>query len=118
MAFDRILKKLADRTGAKGAMMFDYDGELVASHAVESLDMGLIGAHHGVVLNIVKDASSCQNDLQGVKTVVITTDEHKLALRTLKEGYCLLVLMGNSGFLGKALFESEQTVKELEEEMG
>ncbi|MBI5491965.1 MAG: roadblock/LC7 domain-containing protein [Deltaproteobacteria bacterium] len=118
MQFNFILEDLTKKAGARGAIMLDSDGEIVASHSeTPSLDIDLIGAHHGIVLDIIKDAST-RSSLTGVKTVSITTDRSRLAISTLKEGYYLLLAMARSTPMGKALFESRMAVERLEEEMG
>ncbi|MDO8427366.1 MAG: roadblock/LC7 domain-containing protein [Deltaproteobacteria bacterium] len=118
MSFDLILKELTKNAGAKGAVMLDSDGEIVASHADSpSLEIDLIGAHHGIVLDIIKDATS-RSAFSGVRSVAISTVKSRLAISTLKEGYYLLVAMGRSAPMGKALFESRRAVERIEEEMG
>lgn len=118
MAFERILKELTDRAGANGAIMLANDGEVVASHAVaDGLDIDLIGAHHGVILNIIRDASA-RSDFKDIESVSITTGTSRLAISTLKEGYYVVVAMDKALPIGRALYESERAARMLEKEMG
>lgn len=117
MPFKAILQELAEKTGASGAIMIDWEGEVVASYSLnDSLQMDLIGAHHGIILNIIKDASA-RIDLSDVRSVVISTREARLAISPIKEGYCLVVSLQKGRAIGKALFESGRAVKRLELEM-
>lgn len=118
MAFARILKELTGRAGASGAIMLANDGEVVASHTdQEGLDIDLIGAHHGIILSIIRDASA-RSDFKDIKSVSITTDTNRLAISTLKEGYYIVLAMGKALPIGKALYESKRAARLLEEEMG
>ncbi len=115
--FAQILKDLSTRAGAAGAIMIDWDGEIVASWASEPLEMELIGAHHGIILSIVKDISS-RNGLSTVRHVAITTDSSRLVISTLKEGYCIVMALGRQRSIGMALHEAGEAVKRIETEMG
>lgn len=116
--FDKILKELAQSAGATGAIMLDWEGEVVASYSHSTaLEMDLIGAHHGIILNIIKDAAS-RHGVSEVSSVSITTEKTRLAISTIKEGYYLVVTMDRAKPQGKALFESKRAVARIEEEMG
>jgi predicted regulator of Ras-like GTPase activity (Roadblock/LC7/MglB family) len=118
MAFERILKELTDRSGASGAIMLANDGEVVAYHTDEAgLDIDLIGAHHGVILDIIRDASA-RSDFRDITSVSITTDTNRLAISTLKDGYYIVLSMDKTLPIGRALYESDRAARMLEEEMG
>ena len=118
MAFERILKELTDRAGANGAIMLANDGEVVASVAVEAgLDIDLIGAHHGGILDIIRDASA-RSDVKEIKSGSTKTDTNRLAISTLKDGYYIVLSMDKTLPIGKALYESDRAAKMLEKEMG
>ncbi|MBI5970255.1 MAG: roadblock/LC7 domain-containing protein [Deltaproteobacteria bacterium] len=119
MPFTSILKNLAERSGATGAVMLDWEGEIVASYAgVERLELDLIGAHHGIILDIIKDAVNKEKDSGGVKTVFITTDANRLAITSLKEGYYIVLTIPKTGLGVRAVYESNKAVARIEEEMG
>ncbi len=118
MSFNEILKDLSTRAGASGAIMLDHEGEVVASHSdAPGLDIDLIGVHHGIILNIIRDAST-RSDFKDVESVSISTRTTRLAISTLKEGCYLVLAMGKHLPMGRALFESKRAVKRLEAEMG
>ena len=116
--FERILNDLSTSAGAAGAIMIDRDGEIVASWAAgPDMQMDLIGAHHGIILSIIKDISS-RHDLSTVGHVAITTDKARLVISTVKEGYCVVMALGRETPVGKALHEAGKAVERIEKEMG
>ncbi|HEY4707306.1 MAG TPA: roadblock/LC7 domain-containing protein [Thermodesulfobacteriota bacterium] len=115
--FAQILKDLSMSAVANGAIMIDRDGEIVASWATAPLEMDLIGAHHGIILSIVKDISS-RHGLSTVRHVAITTDKARLVISTLKEGYCIVMALVRERPVGMALHELEEAVERIEREMG
>ncbi|MBI5588219.1 MAG: roadblock/LC7 domain-containing protein [Deltaproteobacteria bacterium] len=118
MPFKAILQDLALKAGATGAIMLDREGEVVASCAQnDSLQIDLIGAHHGIILNIIQDAST-RSDFPEVSSVSISTDSAKLSISSIKEGYYLVVALEKRRPIGKTLFESRRAIKKIEEEMG
>ncbi|MFQ5465064.1 MAG: roadblock/LC7 domain-containing protein [Thermodesulfobacteriota bacterium] len=127
MPFSAILRRLTERSGASGAVLVDRDGEVVASHpqpppappaGSEGLDMPLVGAHHAIVIERIREASSRALPGAGpVKGTLISTTGASVVISTVKEGLCLVVLTGG-GAAGKVLFESGRAVRLIEEEMG
>ncbi|MBI5642014.1 MAG: hypothetical protein HY954_00915 [Deltaproteobacteria bacterium] len=118
MPFYTILKGLAEKIAASGAIMLDWEGEIVASYASSpSIEIDLIGAHHGIILNIIKDASSRSSGKE-VRSVSITTSSTRLAISPLKEGYYLVIITPRSVPIGKTLSEAKRASLRLEEEMG
>lgn len=118
MTFGRILEDLSMSAGANGAILIDWDGEIVATWAAsDQVDMQLIGAHHEIILDIVKEAAS-RHDRLDVRHLAITTEKARLAISTVKEGYCLVVALGSERPVGKAILESKRAVERIEEEMG
>lgn len=119
MPFTRILKDLTGSMGARGAIMLDHDGEMVASYCEHpGTEIDLVGAHHAIIFNIIKDISAATKPVNGIKNAVITTSGGRLAVCSIKEGYCLVVAMDRSVNEGKAVFESNRAILRLEEEMG
>jgi predicted regulator of Ras-like GTPase activity (Roadblock/LC7/MglB family) len=119
MAFKDILKNLAAKTGATGAVMLDREGEMVEHYATKKgLELDAIGAHKVIILNMVKDVASRHAGSGPVKSVGITTKTTKLAITPLKEGYYLLLAMDRTRPLGKAVLECKRAVPRLEKEMG
>lgn len=117
MSFNIILKRLAEAANATGAVLLAWDGEIVDSYSQSPIELDLIGAHHGIVLNIIKDAAS-RSHSDAVRYVSISTEKARLLIFSLKDGYYLVVTLGRSGYIGKVLRESDKAVKALEAEMG
>jgi predicted regulator of Ras-like GTPase activity (Roadblock/LC7/MglB family) len=128
MPFSKILEELFEAAGAAGAVMVDSDGEVVASVSEEggACDMELVGAHHALVLDRIREAGSRVEGEKGgqgegwggIESIVITTGSARVVVSALKEDYSLVVLLSDRAPAGKALFESKKAVKEIEKEMG
>lgn len=119
MSFDIILRELSERVGAEGAVMLDYDAEKVASYSESTTsDIDLIGAHHAVILNIIKGISAEKEKAEDIKTVIILTENAKLVISAVKDGYCLIIAMGKNRSTSLAVKEAETAVKRIEHEMG
>lgn len=126
MSFTGILKELTDRTGAIGAVMLDWEGEIVASYSVvDGVELDLIGAHHGIILDIIKETAAHQIDAQkekdslNVSSVLISTGSVRLVISTLKDDYYLVVTMPRTGGLAsRTVYESRKASVRLEAEMG
>ncbi len=117
MSFREILRGLVESLGAEGAVMLAHDGELVDSYAASEIEMDLIGAHFGVIFNIVNDVSSRYGG-SAVESVAIVTGSSRLVVSAIKEGYCLVIALGGRGPLGGPLLQSRKAVARIEEEMG
>ncbi|MBI5345031.1 MAG: roadblock/LC7 domain-containing protein [Deltaproteobacteria bacterium] len=117
-AFKTILKDLTGVLSARGAAMLAGDGEVVEMYSGEaSIEMDLIGAHHAIVYNMASAATG--RAVEGdVRLVYISSSSSRLAIIPLKDGYCLIVAMDKSGYMGKTLFESRRAARLIEEEMG
>ncbi|MFQ5329448.1 MAG: ferritin-like domain-containing protein [Thermodesulfobacteriota bacterium] len=120
MTFKAILKDLVERSpGAIGAIMIDHDGETVANYtATTYLDLPAIGAHQGVILQMVKRVMAGRSTKEDAQHIGISTNMAKIAISTIQDGYSLVLLIKKNSFLGKAFMESRKTVAELEHEIG
>jgi len=117
MPFNAILKDLALRTRAQGAVMLASDGEIVAGHTESpNVEIDLIGAHHGIVLSAVRETGLHGDD--DVRSVVISTRENHLIISTLKEGYFVVVVLDKRLSPARALFNVKKAARAIEEEMG
>lgn len=116
MVFTEILKSLAERTRATGAVMMDRDGEIVASWAPSDLDMELVGAHFEIVLDAANDAATRHGGQVG--SMHITAGASSVSILPMKEGYCLVVAAGRDVHRGKVMLEAAGAVSEIEAEMG
>lgn len=116
MIFNELLKALAGRIQARGAVMIDKDGEIVASWTAAGLDMALVGAHYEIVLDAANEVSLRHGGPAG--SIFIKTVSWTIAILAIKEGYCLVLVMDRAALFGKVLLEAERTVREIETEMG
>jgi len=119
MPFQKILEELNASSGARGAVMVDEDGEVVAAATGDDgADMELVGAHNAIVLGRIKEACSRLSGCGPVGTVVITSESARTVLSALKDGYCLAVLLPKKAPSGKAVFASKHAAEKIEQEMG
>jgi predicted regulator of Ras-like GTPase activity (Roadblock/LC7/MglB family) len=119
MIFTEILKSLSERTHARGAVITDKDGEIVASWSAApglDLDMDLIGAHFEIVLDAAVEAAARRGGK--VSSLAISTDTMNLAVLVIKEGYCLVVALDRAAPSDRVMTEAARAVETIEAEMG
>ncbi|MDH4226653.1 MAG: roadblock/LC7 domain-containing protein [Deltaproteobacteria bacterium] len=118
MPFKKILKELCDRTGAKGAIMLDWEGEAVDMYSTDAnLELAALGAHKGIILNLLKEATQRVDNQAVVEHVGISTSNSRIILHVLKDGYYVLLTMDRDKQLGRAMFETKKASKRLLAEM-
>lgn len=116
--FKEILKKMVDAVpGARGAVFADWEGESVEHYySGPEYDIKLVGAHQGILLNIMGEVSTgC--GLGGVRCMLVTTGKGKLLVRPVKDGYYLAMLLGPSASGGLAMRAAETAAAELIDEI-
>ncbi len=119
MPFKEILKDLAVRAHANGAVMLDWEGEAVDLYSTaDDHDLGAIGAHKGIILKLVKDMVERVKDSDALSTIGISTAASKLAIVPLKEGYYLILTVDKKQPLGRVFYECNRAMKRIEKEMG
>ena len=120
MAFTAILRGLVERTpGATGAIMVAEDGEAVAEYSpLSHLELPVIGAHQGIVLQLIRRVLAGRTTDEGAQHIGISTELTKIAISTMQGGYCLILLLAKNKFIGRAFMESRKAVMALEREMG
>lgn len=116
MIFTEILRDLCDRTSARGAVMVDRDGELVASWPEADFDMALIGAHCEIILDFAIEAASKRGS--SIHSVLVSTDAAKLMVMPVKEGYCLVAALSTGAPLERVAPVAAKAVERIEAEMG
>jgi len=114
--FKEILKgAVEDVPGAMGAIFADWEGESVEHYFGGADDeIRLVGAHQGILLNLMKTASD-NVGLGEVNEVMFVTDEAKVMARPLKDGYFLVMLLqshSNSGLAKRALRRAADVLDE------
>lgn len=119
MSFRKILETLTSKSHARGAVMLDFEGEMVDSFsAATGLELDIIGAHKGLILNMLKDVAANTHENDEVKSVAIQAGDSKIVMSPLKDGYYLLVVTDRFKPFGRVMFESKRAAKEIEKEMG
>lgn len=121
MSFTAILKDLANRTGATGVALLDWDGELIASFADSlPLELDLVGAYYGIILNIARDAAARQTGtLAGdITSISITTNVSRLVISTIKDGYYVIAALPRAIPVARCAFEVRKAISLIEKEMG
>lgn len=117
MPFKRILESLTKATGGKGAVMLNSDGEVVASCSESaSIDIELIGAHYGIILDAVRDAAH-RIDGSAVEAVSITTSIYRLAIYPIKDDHYVMVMLDKARPFGKLSMELKKSARMIEKEM-
>lgn len=118
MEFKDILKGLVESVpGAAGAIFVDWEGEAVEYFfAGADDDIKLLGAHHGILLNLLRDAS--ENMGQGkVQRLMVATETAKVMVQTLKDGYFLVAVASPVSNTGRAYHMMDKAAKILNEDI-
>ena len=116
--FKEILKDaVAGTIGATGAIFVDGEGESVGHFfRGPEYDIKLLGAHCGILLGLVREAAG--NIGQGeVRCMVLATDDAKVVVQPLKDGYSLVMLLDGRANTGMALRGAMRAAKILMEEI-
>lgn len=120
MSFDKLLEQLVDSVyGARGAVFLDHDGEVVqhylAHKSVAELD--LIGAYQGITLTTCRKFSD-EVDMGTIEFMICQYKEATCLIKTLNEGYFVLLALSPQGNIGQAMHTLREMAKELNSEMG
>lgn len=116
--FKEILKEaVKGLPGAVGAVFVDWEGESVDWFFPGSdYDIRLLGAHQGILLNLVNEAVRSAG--QGsVRAMISCSTEAKVLVHPLKDGYFLVTLLERGANSGRAMQELRRTAKILAEEI-
>ncbi len=117
MPFKALLNRLLeDIPGALGAIIIDWEGEAVDQVArIEEYDIKVLGAHKGIILNLLREALS-RIDSGALEEVLIRTGENKTLIAPLNEDYYLVLTLGPEAIAGRAAFKMRRSVTELRSE--
>ena len=117
MPFKSLLNRLLEEIpGALGAIIIDWEGEAVDQVArIEEYDIKVLGAHKGVILNLLRDALS-RIDSGELEEVLIRTGQNKTLIAPLNEDYYLVLTLGPESIAGRAAFKMRRCVNELRAE--
>ncbi|MEK6531705.1 MAG: hypothetical protein AABZ23_04335 [Deltaproteobacteria bacterium] len=121
MHFSEILKTLTEKTGAIGSAVLAADGELVEAYpppdSTEHAAINLIGAHHGIILGIAKDATTRAGGLTAARSVHIWTKNARIAVIDLIEGYYLIIVLGRDIAMGRTTIAAKTAARLVEMEI-
>ena len=116
--FKKILKDAVEGLpGAVGAIFVDGEGESVEHFfAGADYDIKLLGAHQGILLNLL--ATAAEGSGHGrVQGMVVSTDEARVIVQPLKDGYLLVLLLSLHCNTGVAMHAVKKTAQALVEEI-
>jgi predicted regulator of Ras-like GTPase activity (Roadblock/LC7/MglB family) len=117
MPYRRILEALLGRVrGARTALLLDAQGEVVVGAGELDERHRLIGAYQGIALGMAARAAS-RFDAGEVKTLVWRHDGGAVLLRTLREGYYLVLSLGPGALPALALRHCEDARQRLDQEI-
>jgi len=116
--FAEILAELVGVVpGAVGAVFVDWEGEAVDQFGhIPEMDIKLIGAHWGVVLNLIKTLLS-PKFLGKTRQIILSSDRADIIVQVVDKDYCIVLAMKESSHLGTALHQLERTSGEISSHM-
>jgi predicted regulator of Ras-like GTPase activity (Roadblock/LC7/MglB family) len=106
MPYQALLEELVRSVpGAEGALMLDSLGEVVVEAGVRDDRHRLIGAYQGIAL-LIAQKTSTRYAAGEVSHIVCRYSGGSLILRTLKDGYYLVVALQPNAPLARAMHRS------------
>lgn len=104
MPFKSILKNLMDSVpGATGAILADWEGEAVEHFChYDVYDLKVIGAHKGILLNLMRDAHQKMSAGEMLHTVISTANQYYLT-GPIGPDYFLVMTLDRSAIVGRAI---------------
>lgn len=102
--------------GAQGALLLDAEGEVVVEAGARDQRHRLIGAYQGITLASVQRASERQQT-GAVRLVVCRHAAGCIILRTLKDGYYLVVSLDAEASLARGLYHSSLAQERLDDDL-
>ena len=118
MPFKTILKELMDAVpGSTGAILADWEGESVEQCCLyDVFDLKVIGAHKGILLNLMKEAHQ-KMDAGELRHTVISTDERHLLTGPIGTDYFLVMTLDKSAIVGLAIRHFEAALERMYREI-
>lgn len=114
MPFKRILKELMEAVpGSTGAILADWEGEAVEQCCnYDAYDLKVIGAHKGILLNLMKEAHS-NMEAGELRHTVISTDRQHLLTGPVGSDYFLVMTLDKSAIVGLAIHHFEVALEQM-----
>jgi len=119
MPLKAFLRELTEGVpGAQGAILADWEGEMVDQVAVmDDFELKVLGAHKSIILNLLREALE-GDEKTDVQEIIITTDKTQTLLMPINTDYFLLFTMQRGEeVLGRARFMVERCVRRLRKEI-
>lgn len=118
MPFKSILKNLMDSVpGASGAILADWEGEAVEQCChFDVFDLKVIGAHKGILLNLMKEAHRKMAAGDMLHTVITTERQHILT-GPIGADYFLVMTLDRSAIVGQALHSFKEALNLMHKEI-
>jgi predicted regulator of Ras-like GTPase activity (Roadblock/LC7/MglB family) len=116
--FKTILKELLDAVpGSTGAILADWEGEAVeqACH-YDVFDLKVIGAHKGILLNLMKEAHQ-KMDAGELRHTVISTDGQHLLTGPIGPDYFLVMTLDKTAIVGLAIRHFQAAIDRMYKEI-
>lgn len=112
MPFKKILANLMDSVpGATGAILADWEGEAVEQCCLyEIYDLKVIGAHKGILLDLLKDAHRKLSAGELQHTVISTEKQHFLT-GPIGADYFLVMTLDRSAIVGLAVHHFQAAIE-------
>jgi predicted regulator of Ras-like GTPase activity (Roadblock/LC7/MglB family) len=105
--------------GAVGAIFVDWEGEAVDQFAhMPELEIQLVGAHWGVVLNQTTSALDRHPYFGPVEALLVEGDRATVLVRRVTERYYVVLTTKRGAHLATAQRELERSAETLRGEMG
>jgi predicted regulator of Ras-like GTPase activity (Roadblock/LC7/MglB family) len=119
MPFQEILDTLIERVPESLAASFtDKDGEPICARSIEVSNdaLQLLGAYRNVVERHLQQSIE-EFDRGQVRQLAFCTDQHWILVMGAEERCSLLLVMHRDGLLGRARFEMQRTLEQLNSEL-
>ena len=103
--------------GATGAILADWEGEAVEQSCLyEIYDLKVIGAHKGILLNLLKDSHE-KMDAGEMKHAVITTEKQHYLTGSIGADYFLVMTLDRSAIVGLAIHHFQHAIDRMYKEI-
>jgi predicted regulator of Ras-like GTPase activity (Roadblock/LC7/MglB family) len=103
--------------GATGAILADWEGEAVEQSCLYDIyDLKVIGAHKGILLNLLKDAHQ-KLDVGEMKHTVITTEKQHYLTGSVGADYFLVMTLDRTAIVGLAIRQFEAAIARMYKEI-
>ena len=118
MPFNAIITELVDRTpGVTGAILADWEGEAVEQCcSYDVYDLKVIGAHKGILLNMMKEMH-LKLAVGEIRHTVISTDKKHFLVGPIGPDYLLVVTLNKGAIIGLAVRQFESALERMYKEI-